>query len=131
MSHSYARAKLRTWAGQVATATGVPFYDTVNVAVNPADAVWFTMSFTAEMYEGTFLKRDFVEMGFVSVVFIARPGIGDTAAIAAVEAVIPALMEKTDTKLALMAPEPLDEDSFGSADKDYRVSVAINYRLSL
>lgn len=131
MSSSYVRTKIRQWCGEVATATSVLFYDTVNVAVNPADDVWFTVAFVSEMHEGTFCRPDFIEMGFISFVFIARPGIGDAACIAAVEAVIPAIMAKVDPKLTLITFEPVDEDSLGSADKNYRMSVAVNYRLSL
>lgn len=131
MSSSYVRTKVRQWCNEIASATGVEFYDTVNVSVNPQDPVWFTVAFVSEMHEGTFCRPDFIEMGFVSVVFIAQPGTGDAACIAAVEAVIPALMAKTDTKLSLSSFEPVDEDSLGSADKDYRMSVAVNYRLSL
>lgn len=131
MSSSYVRSKARQWCGEVATSTAVPFYDTVNVSVNPSDDVWFTAEFVAEMHEGTFCRPDFVETGFINVIFIARPGIGDAAAVAAVETVIPALMLKSDSKLTLINFEPVDEDSLGSADKDYRMSVAVNYRLSL
>lgn len=131
MSSSYVRSTMRTWCNQVATLTSVPFYDTVNVNVTPADPVWFTVSFVAEMHEGTYGKPEYVEMGFISVVFVARPGIGDAACLAALEAVIPALMAKEDANLTLTNYEPLDEDSLGTADKDYRMSVSVNYRLSL
>ena len=131
MSSSFVRSTMRAWAGQVATATGIPFYDTVNINVDPKDAVWFTLVFVSESHEGTFCKPNFIEHGFVSIVFVARAGIGDTAAIAAVEQVVPALFAMSDPALSLINYEPVDEDSFGSADKDYRVSVAMNYRLSL
>lgn len=131
MSSSYVRQKVRQWCGEVAAVTGVPFYDSVNVRINPTDAVWFTASFVAEMHEGVFGKPDFIETGFISVIFIARPGIGDSACLAAVEASIPLILEKFDSKLSLINYEPVDEDSFGSADKDYRLAVSINYRLSL
>ena len=131
MSASYVRNLVRTWCNAAATATGVPFHDTINISVNPVDPVWFTVVFTSESHEGTFCRPNFVENGFVNVVFIARPGTGDSACLAAVEAVIPVLFANTDAKLALTDYEPIDEDSFGSADKDYRMSVVINYRLSL
>ena len=65
------------------------------------------------------------------MVFFALPGTGDTACITAVEAVIPVLFANLDLKLALINYDPVDEDSLGSADKDYRMSVSMNYRLSL
>jgi hypothetical protein len=85
----------------------------------------------SESHEGTFCKPDYIEHGFISVVFFAQPGTGDTACITAVEAVIPVLFANLDPKLALINYEPVDEDSFGSADRDYRMSVSMNYRLSL
>ncbi len=131
MSSSAVRTTMRAWCSQVAAATGIPFYDTVNVSISPADDVWFTVSFESEMHEGNFCKPQFIEHGFISVVFIARPGIGDVACLAAIEAVVPLLFEKADSRLTLINYEPVDEDSFGTADKDYRMSVAMNYRLSL
>lgn len=131
MSSSYVRNMVRQWCGEVSTATGVPFYDTVNVSVSPKHDVWFTAAFVSESHEGNFCEPQFIENGFVSLVFIARPGIGDIACLAAVESVVPALFAKTDPKLTLINYEPVDEDSLGTADKDYRLSVAMNYRLSL
>ncbi len=131
MSSSYVRTKVRTWCNEVAVATGIPFHDTVNVNVNPSEDVWFTVEFISESHEGIVGRPQFIENGFVNVVFVARPGIGDSACIAAVEDVIPALFAKTDTQLVLNTYEPVSEDSQGSADKDYRMSVAVNYRLTL
>lgn len=131
MSSSYVRTKVRQWCSEVAAATSVPFYDTINVNVNPVNDVWFTVEFISESHEGVFGKALFVENGFISVTFVARPGIGDAACVAAVEAVIPALFEKTDSKLTLNTYDPVSEDSDGTADKDYRMSVAVNYRLAL
>jgi hypothetical protein len=131
MSASYVRNKVRQWCAAAAASTGIPFHDTVNVSVNPTDPVWFTVAFVSESHEGTFCKPDFIENGFISVVFFALPGTGDTACITAVEAVIPVLFANLDLKLALINYDPVDEDSLGSADKDYRMSVSINYRLSL
>lgn len=131
MSSSYVRTKFRKWCAEVSAATGIPFYDTVNVSVTPVDPVWFTAAFVSEMHEGNFCKPQFIEHGFVNLIFIARPGIGDEDCLAAVESVVPLLFEQHDKNLTLINYEPVDEDSFGTADKDYRMSVAMNYRLSL
>lgn len=131
MSSSYVRSKVRQWCVEVSAATGVPFHDTVNVSVRPTEPVWFTVAFVSESHEGNFCQPQFIEHGFVSVVFVAQPGRGDADCIAAVEKVVPAFFAKSDSKLTLINYEPVDEDSFGTADKDYRMSVAVNYRLSL
>lgn len=131
MSSSYVRTKVRTWCNEVSVATGVPFHDTVNVNASPSADVWFTVEFISESHEGIVGQPQFIENGFVNVVFVARPGIGDSACVAAVESVIPALFAKTDAQLMLNSYEPVSEDSDGTADKDYRMSVAVNYRLAL
>ena len=131
MSSSHVRNKIRQWAAAASTTAGVPFHETINVSVNPSDAVWFTVSFTSESHEGNFCKSPFIENGFVTFTFIARPGIGDAACLAALESVIPLAYANTDAQLTLINYEPIDEDSFGSADKDYRMTVNMNYRLSL
>jgi hypothetical protein len=131
MSSSYVRQKVRKWCAEVSAVTGIPFYDTVNVSVTPSDPVWFTAIFVSEMHEGNFCKPQFIEHGFINLIFIARPGVGDKACLDAVEGIVPLLFEHGDKNLTLINYEPVEEDSGGLADKDYRMSVAMNYRLSL
>lgn len=132
MSASYVRNLFRQWCDEVAQVENVPFYDTINTRQRPTDQVWFTCEFVAEAHEGNFCDRQYREAGFAAVVFVARPGIGDMAALAAVETVIPALMLKEDPngKLSLDSYDPLQDDSGGSADSDYRISVVVNYSYS-
>jgi hypothetical protein len=133
VSASYIRAKFRTWATEVAAATGLPFYDTINRQQNPADAVWWTCGFTSEFHEGTFCDRGYIETGFVTVIVVAEPGLGDLPAVQAMEQIVPALDAKIDPtqRLVLESYEPIDEQTAGSADQNYRVRCNINYRHSL
>ena len=133
MSASYVRTTMRTWCNEVATAVSVPFYDTVNLAPVTPDNVWWTVEFVSEYHEGTFCNPGYVENGFISVFVIARPGRGDAEAIAAIEAIIPALDAKIDPtqRFVLKNYEPIDEDSAGSADSNYRLRVVFNYAHSL
>ena len=133
MSASYVRSKTRTWAVEVSTASAVPFHETINTSTNPTEDTWFTVSFTSEFNDGTFCDRGFMEQGFITITVVAAPGTGDTTAITAMEKIIPALMAKVDPsgRLAYESYEPLQENSLGSADRDYRLTVIINYRHSL
>ena len=133
MSASYVRSKTRQWTAEVATATGVPFHETINTAGTPSDLVWWTVGFNAEFNDGTFCDRGFIETGFISVTIVAAPGEGDAAAVTAVEQIIPALMAKVDPsgRLAYESWEPIQESTQGSADRDYRLTSIINYRHTL
>ena len=133
MSASYVRTKTREWCNEVATALSIPFYDTINMEHIPTVNVWFTVGFTSEFHSGTFCNIGYIENGFMTVTVVARPGRGDIEAIQAMESIIPALDAKIDPtqRLVLTSYEPLDEASNGSADKDYRVRVLMNYTHSL
>ena len=133
MSASYVRSKTRQWAAEVATASTVPFHDTINIDITPTDILWFTITFVSEFNEGTFCDRGFIEEGFITITVVSAAGEGDTTAIAAMEQIIPKLMEKVDPsgRLAYEAYEPIQESTLGSADRDYRVSAIINYRHTL
>lgn len=133
MSASFVRTTFRTWATEVATATTLPFYDTINQSQNPTDAIWWTCEFTSELHEGTFCQRGYFETGFITVIVVSEPGIGDLQAIQAMEQIVPALDAKIDPtqRLVLESYDPLDEQTAGSADQSYRVRCNINYRHSL
>ena len=133
MSASYVRTQTRTWCNEVATALGIPFYDTLNQEQSPTDNVWWTVGFTSEFHSGTFCKPDYIENGFLTVTVVARPGRGDIEAVQAMEQIVPALDAKIDPtqRLVLENYEPIDEASNGSADKDYRLRVIFNYQHSL
>lgn len=134
MSASYVRSKMRQWAGEASAIVGLPqYYDTINVEVNPSDSVWWTLDFAAEYFEGTYCQKDYIEAGFIRLTVIAQPGTGDTGASAAMESLVPEIMGKVDPtqRLVLESYEPLQEQSYGSADNSYRISTILNYKLSL
>ena len=133
MSASYAREKTRQWANEVAALTSFAFYDTVNTEVDPVDNVWWTVEFESESFTGTFCQKGYLEQGFIELTVLAAAGSGDTAAISALEFIIPEIMSKIDNtqRLVFESHEPVRESSVGSADRWYRMAVAINYRLSL
>jgi hypothetical protein len=128
MSHSVVRSVFRTWAGEIDTDTGTPFYETVNTEQNPTDDVWWSIEFTAEFFSNqTFCQDGETEEGFVTVIVFAQPGTGDTAAITALEAIGKEFDGKTDPDVVIEGFEPLNEMTAGTADNYYRVGLVVNY----
>lgn len=130
MSALHVRNMVRQWCEQIGNAEGIPFYDTINRSHRPNDNVWFTVEFFATEVEGMFCKDNYMEVGSVTLVVIARPGIGDVEAVSAMEAILPALYAMTDVRFAWESWEPVFEDTAGSADRDYRIGAILNYRHS-
>lgn len=134
MSALYVRNTVRAWAQMMSGPLGVQFYDTVNRDQNPADVTWWTVQFFAEAYDGeTFCGPGFIESGSFQVVVLSKPGVGDEDAVDALERIVREYFNQIDStqRLALTTFEPAAEESAGSADRNYRVSAFINYRLSL
>ena len=129
MSASYVRNKVEQWCHDVATTTGVTFHETINFDVDPQESVWWTVEYLSLYSENMLCKKNYLEQGIVRLVFVGQPGTGWTATITALESVIPLIMAKLDNtrRLELTDYEPVVEDSGGSADVGYMVSVAINY----
>lgn len=130
MSTWFVRNSVRVWCNEVAAEVSVPFYDTINQEQNPSDAVWWTIDFLGLEREGTYCADVFQESGYVTVIVIARPGIGDQAAVQAIEQIIDALSVKKNDQLTLNFVEPFFEDTFGSADQSYRVGALLPYTYS-
>lgn len=135
MSASYVREKTREWAQAISAVVGNPqYYDTINIEQDPADALFWTMSYNAEFYEGeTFCGPGHIETGFIRVVVLAAPGTGDMAALLALEDIVPQMLAKVDPtqRLKITGFEPAYEESAGTAEKHYRIGAILNYKLDL
>jgi hypothetical protein len=130
MSCSYVREYVKAWCSQVGRAEMCRFYDTINQDQKPRDDVFFSIEFEAYDIEGTFCQDDYMEVGAVAVIVFARPGLGDDEAVKALERVVVALLNKTDDRLVFEGHSPINEDSGGSADRNYRVVSLLDYRHS-
>lgn len=127
MSCWFVRENVRIWCEEVALVTAVPFYDTVNREVNPVDNVWWTVEFITLEREGTYCSEVYNESGIITIIVSAQPGIGDEAAVKAIELIIDELHLKKNDNLQMQFPEPFFEDTFGSADRSYRVGALLPY----
>ena len=130
MSCWFVRDSVRTWCGEVAAAVSVPFYDTINREQNPTDNVWWSVVFEGGEREGTYCAEEYNEEGLITIIVQARPGIGDQEAIQAIELIIDELHVKKNNQLTLEFPGSHFEDTFGSADREYRVGAVLPYLYS-
>ena len=133
MSASFVRQKTEEWCGDISQLLGIPFYKTVNIEVNPSDPVWFTVDYISLFHEGLLCKRGYLERGIVRVVFAGEPGKGWEDTINAVEQVVPLLSDKLDPtrRFSWDSYEPIVEETDGSVNSGYMVSVAFNYLFQL
>lgn len=134
MSASHVRQTTETFAQAVAAREGVAFYATINREVRPADALWWTVEYEAEWLEGeTFCGPGYHETGRVYAIVLAQPGLGDLDAVDALERIVRGMLQETDPadRLVWQGLEPVFEASGGTADRTYRVSAPIKYRLNL
>ncbi len=133
MSSSYVRTQFRAFAQITSAATTFQFYDMINVNVDPRDDVWWTAEYISESHEGTFCDRGYIERGFIRLVVFANAGLGDLPAIHALELIVPSMLAHIDPtrRLVLEKASPIQEDSGGSARKQYAVSVNIDYSHSM
>ncbi len=125
MASSYVRNTFRNWLNDASLA--VPFYDTINQEQNPSDPIWCTVDFIPYERDQITYCGDVAERGFAEVIYYGSPGVGDAALLAAVEAdilIIDGLVDAKLTKDSMTAP---NEYSNGDAEKDYILSVEIEY----
>lgn len=125
MSSAYVRTTVKNWlSGQ-----SIPFYNTVNEEVNPADDIWMTVDWGFAPRQVETYCRESVEAGNFNLVLLGRPGVGDDILIAAAETQAAVLLSRIDTsgKLVLLDYDaPVDfrqQDKFGvevSFEYEYR-----------
>lgn len=133
MSASYVRYKIEQWCEEAALTSGVNFHKTINTEETPQDDVFFTVEFMSLYSEGMLCKKNYLEQGMIRLVFVGQPGVGWEDTILSLESVVPEMMSKVDPsrRLELVDYEPLVEESGGSAEPNYVVSVSINYSHNL
>ncbi|RLC00593.1 MAG: hypothetical protein DRH90_18125 [Deltaproteobacteria bacterium] len=130
MSSSIVRTLVEGWLNDVAMT--VPYYPTVNEDQNPQDNIWCTADFSSSFREAmTFCNGYTNEQGEVEVIYYGLAGIGEDALIAAVEADMATMMAQRDpaNKLVLMNRSAPYTFSSGSADREFALSVYIDYNL--
>lgn len=131
MSALYVRNTARAWATAAGVANGIPFHDAINRDVDPAEPLWFTALFDAQSNNGqTFcFPGKYLENGMIDLVFAGVPGAGDEALLSKLEPTVAAFCQSVDLsgRLILGQYEPVEEILSGTADRWYRLTVAVQY----
>jgi basic membrane lipoprotein Med (substrate-binding protein (PBP1-ABC) superfamily) len=122
MSSAYVRSFARGLMPKLST----QFYETVNEEVTPSDQLWMTLSFDAYSKELNTYCRSTTEYGVINLVYFSDPGLGDSAALTALEADAAVFYSQSDSSGRLVftncsAPEEV------SNGRDYVVSISVTY----
>ena len=131
MSYRYVRDMLRGWATTEFAARGVPFFNSIDQIITPPhDSIWATVEFDPAADTLLDFCGAHLATGLADFIFCGPPNVGDTAVLQAADNCIFYLMQRRDASGALTlayAHQP-EEFSNGTADHNYRVYVAVEYR---
>jgi hypothetical protein len=124
---------VRTLSRQWATGQAVPYVDTVNFEVNPANDIWFTLEFSAYGMDKLSYCNAWQEVGTIQLDFFGIAGVGDDALLEAAEPVARKFFESAEqdsrmTFTTISAPD--DFTPTGGVPK-FGVSFTISYTFNL
>lgn len=128
MSSLYVRDLVRAWAADAGTATGLPFYDTVNREFDPKDAFWSSVEFlTAQRLASTYCADE--ETGTFDLVFFARGGGGDAPLLQRAEDFVAQFIANSDPArlLTLGRAGPPEDFPAGGGVPWFVVQVPVDY----
>lgn len=125
MASHLVRTTVKAWLN----AGTVPFYDSVNVEINPADDIWVTVDWVYGSREALSYCGEMLESGTFNVVFFGRPGIGEDVLLTAAEAEMAVLMTRIDTsgRVVLLSH---DAPSDFRQEEHYCIEFMVNYEFS-
>jgi hypothetical protein len=127
---AYKRALVEGWCETIAAA---PYVPTINANTKPelGETLWFTVAWEPDAVEAIAYCGVTQETGQLVVVVAGEPNQGDQAVATAADAIVTALLERTDLsgQLTLERAGATIENSAGAADRWYSLRTPIDYRL--
>ncbi len=128
MSNSYVRNMFRSWLN----ALPEPYYDTVNLDQSPPDDLWVTAVFISYGVDFIDTCGQQEETGEVQVIWLGKPGVGDAALLAAVEAGTQALLAREDPAGKLIVTGRTAASDYAGPDTPhFEVAVSFVYTMKL
>ena len=125
------RAFIRGEIANYLTLSGAPFpfYETINTDQSPTDDLWCTVEFAVfdiehRCYSGTLR----IERGAATITIFGKPGVGDSAVVAAADALqnyFDGLINDGDVVIANVLPAT--EATAGDATNFYGVEIELEY----
>jgi hypothetical protein len=131
MSKKYVRDFARNWTKAACTKLGVEYVETINESNNPTQSTWCSLSFdTFSTTKATFCG-DTIEQGDIIITIGSAPGMGDDAALIAIEAIANEVYKQVDTsgRLALVSCGSPDEVTPNDGSPTYWLELSIGYEL--
>ena len=129
MSALYVRDTLRGWLSDRSLGWAMPFYDSINIDVNPTDDLWSTLLFITSTAQVVTYCGFVEERGQFDFLGLGKPGAGDSALVAACEHDAAILQQLHDTRgqLTLVSAGPLEDFLQAGNVPWYSVSSTFQY----
>lgn len=131
MARKYVRDFARQWVKAACTRLGYEYVETINESNNPTQQTWVSLEFdTFSTTKATFCG-DTIESGDIIIVVGSAPGMGDSTALTAIEAIADDVFGKSDTsgRLALVSKGSPDEATPNDGSPTYWLELSISYEL--
>jgi len=129
MSYPFVRNQIRQWAAADFALGGVQFFDSINRVISPPhDSIWATVEFDPASDSILDFCGAHLSTGVADFIFAGPPNVGDSAVLAAADTCIWYLMQRGNSALTLAYAHQPEEFSNGTADHNYRIYVAVEYR---
>lgn len=131
MSKKYVRDFARNWTKAACAAHGVEYVETINESNNPTQSTWCSLSFDTFAVNKLSFCGDILESGDIIITVGSAPGLGDDAALIAIEAIAAEVYKQADTsgRLALVSCGSPDESTPNDGSPTYWLELSIGYEL--
>jgi len=125
MSSLYVRSRVREWCA----ALSLPFHDTVNTEVSPADPAWLTVQFINAQSSALDFCRSKWERGTFDLIVLTKGNTSD-AILAQAEADLAQLMTRQDpgARLCLITAGPFEDFFQPASARWFALSAAVDYQ---
>ncbi len=131
MSKKYVRDFARNWTKAACTKLGYEYVETINESNTPTQTTWCSLEFDIFDSKRATFCGDTMESGDIILVVGSAPGLGDDAALIAIEAIADEVFTKSDTsgRLVLVTKGSPDEATPNDGSPTYWLELSIGYEL--
>lgn len=131
MSRKYVRDMARQWIRAACTAENVEYVETINESNLPTQSTWCSVEFNVFDNRKLNFCDEKLETGDIIIVVGAAPGLGDDAALIAIEAIADRVYSQSDFsgRLALVSLGSPDEATPNDGSPTYWLELSIGYEL--
>jgi len=131
MSSKYVRDFARLWTKTACTKLRYEYVETINESDQPTQTTWCSLSFDVFAKNKASFCGDTLEAGDIIITVGSAPGMGDDAALIAIEAIAEEVYKQVDTsgRLALVSLGSPDEATPNDGSPTYWLELSLGYEL--